>query len=125
LNRYAPASSRFGPSLAPAIRDSTFGNANGATLVVGATGIYTLQALLTSSGVIHHSWDVIGQICDGTPWRAFCIVSRVALSASVDDLVEFASSRTTHRGTRSPGFIEFGTGFEECFDEQDCDNERS
>jgi hypothetical protein len=32
--------------------------------VVGATGIYTLQGLLTSGGVIHHSWDVIGQICD-------------------------------------------------------------
>jgi hypothetical protein len=46
------------------MRDSTFGIASGVTLVVGATGIYTLQGLLTRSGVIHHSWDVVGQICD-------------------------------------------------------------
>lgn len=32
--------------------DSTFGNANGATLAVGATGTYTLQGLLTNSGAI-------------------------------------------------------------------------
>jgi hypothetical protein len=42
------------------MRDSTFGNANGVTLVVGATGIYTPQGLPTSSGVIHHSWDEVG-----------------------------------------------------------------
>jgi uncharacterized protein with beta-barrel porin domain len=32
--------------------NSTFGNANGATLAVGATGSYTLQGLLTNSGAI-------------------------------------------------------------------------
>ena len=32
--------------------NSTFGNANGATLAVGTTGNYTLQGLLTNSGVI-------------------------------------------------------------------------
>lgn len=32
--------------------DSTFGNADGATLAVGATGTYTLQGLLTNSGAI-------------------------------------------------------------------------
>jgi hypothetical protein len=49
-----------------AFRDSTFGNANGATLPVGATG---MQGLLTNSGVIHHSWDEAG--CDRRPVARF------------------------------------------------------
>ncbi len=32
--------------------DSTFGNANGATLAIGAAGNYTLQGLLTNSGAV-------------------------------------------------------------------------
>jgi hypothetical protein len=59
----------------------------------------------------------LGKYVVGTPWRAFCIIGRVALSASVYDLIEFARSHMTHRATRSLGFIEFGTGLEECFDE--------
>jgi hypothetical protein len=67
----------------------------------------------------------LGKYVMGTSWRAFCIIGRVALSASVDDLIELARSRMTRRGTRSLGFIEFGTGLEECFDEQGCDDEKS
>jgi hypothetical protein len=74
-----------------------------------------MQGLLTNSGVIHHSWDEAG--CDRRPVARFLHPGRVALSAFVDDLAEFVRSRTRHRGTRSLGFIEFGTGLEECFDE--------
>jgi len=49
-----------------AFHNSTFGNANGATLPVGATG---MQGLLTNSGVIQHSWDEAG--CDSRPVARF------------------------------------------------------
>src|ERR1700733_11161770 len=42
----------------------------------------------------------LGKYVIGTPWRAFCIIGRVALSASVDDLTELAGGRTTHHGAR-------------------------
>jgi hypothetical protein len=43
-------------------------------------------------------WMKLGKYVIGTSWRAFCIIGRVALSASVSNLVEFA--RNSHDAPR-------------------------